>query len=276
MKKLLLAFLILLGASAFAQQKGIGYQAVIINPKEIVAPGYNAVGTPLANKSVCMSFQILNATSQVEYQETQNLSTDQFGMVNLVIGNGTKTGGTADNLATVTWGLGVKTLVVGVNTNGTCSNYTEISRQILNYVPYAMYAEDANIKDGIITTAKLTDGSVTDAKVAAGINKSKVGLGNVDNTSDANKPVSIATTAALDTKENSVNKSTSTTLGNSDILFPTQKAVKIYVDNTFAIGTIGAKGDKGDKGDTGPNGLDGAKGDKGDTGATGTNGLVGA
>jgi hypothetical protein len=202
MKKLSLAFLILLGSHAFAQQKGIGYQAVIINPKEIAAPGYNAVGTPLANKSVCMSFQILNATNQVEYQETQTLSTDQFGMVNLTIGNGTKNGGTAASLATVTWGLGIKTLVVGVNTNGTCINYTEISRQVLNYVPYALYAEEANLKDGVITTSKLADGSVTDAKVAAGINKSKVGLTNVDNTSDVLKPISTETQTALNLKAN--------------------------------------------------------------------------
>jgi hypothetical protein len=231
MKKLLLGFLIILSANVFAQQKGISYQAVIINPNEIGAPGYNAVGTPLANKSVCMSFQILNAASQTEYQETQTISTDQYGMVNLVIGTGTKTGGTAASLAAVTWSLGGKSLVVAVNTEGTCSSYTEISRQALNYVPYAMYADDANIKDGFITTAKLADGSVTDAKVAAGINKTKVGLGNVDNTSDANKQISTATQTALDLKEDKANKSSD---GNfvitNNISYPTTLAVKTYVD----------------------------------------------
>ena len=230
MKKLILGFLIILGANAFAQQKGISYQAVIINPSDVSAPGYNAVGTPLANKSICLSFQILNAASQSEYQESQTIITDQYGMVNLVIGTGNKIGGTAADFNAITWSLGSKTLVVSVNTTGTCSNYTEISRQALNYVPYALYASDANVKDGFITTAKLADGSVTDAKVAAGINKTKVGLGNVDNTSDANKIVSIATQAALDLKENTANKSTTITLGTSDVLFPTQNAVKTYVD----------------------------------------------
>jgi hypothetical protein len=239
MKKLLLGFLIILSANVFAQQKGISYQAVIINPNSISAPGYNAVGTPLANKSVCMSFQILNAASQTEYQETQTISTDQYGMVNLVIGTGTKTGGTAASLAAVTWSLGGKSLVVAVNTEGTCSSYTEISRQVLNYVPYAMYADDANIKDGFITTAKLADGSVTDAKVAAGINKTKVGLGNVDNTSDATKQISTATQAALNLKEDVANKSIDVTLADvTNTKFPTEKAVKAYVDGKVAAATI--------------------------------------
>jgi uncharacterized protein (TIGR02145 family) len=38
------------------------------------------------------------------------------------------------------------------------------------------------VADGGITTIKLADGAVTDAKLATGISKSKVGLGNVENT----------------------------------------------------------------------------------------------
>jgi hypothetical protein len=56
------------------------------------------------------------------------------------------------------------------------------------------------VANGGITTIKLADGSVTDAKVASGINKSKVGLGNVDNTADVDKPISTATQEALDEK----------------------------------------------------------------------------
>lgn len=53
---------------------------------------------------------------------------------------------------------------------------------------------------GTVETAGIADGAVTDDKVAGGISKSKVGLGNVDNTSDANKPISTATQTALDGK----------------------------------------------------------------------------
>ena len=43
-------------------------------------------------------------------------------------------------------------------------------------------------------------GAITDAKIAAGINPTKVGLGNVNNTSDLLKPISSATQTALDDK----------------------------------------------------------------------------
>ncbi|MFN6072714.1 MAG: hypothetical protein ACK489_10610, partial [Bacteroidota bacterium] len=68
-----------------------------------------------------------------------------------------------------------------------------------------------------------------------GITKAMVDLGNVDNTSDVNKPVSSATQTALDLKENASNKSDAT-LGTSTILYPTQNAVKTYVDLQVASG----------------------------------------
>jgi hypothetical protein len=55
----------------------------------------------------------------------------------------------------------------------------------------------------------------------------------VDNTSDLSKPISTLTQAALDAKENLSNKSTTTTLGTSDDFYPTQNAVKTYVDGAL-------------------------------------------
>ena len=90
----------------------------------------------------------------------------------------------------------------------------------------------AKILDGAVTSAKIADGTIVNADInasaaiaqskiadlttdlaakaplesptftgtVAGITKTMVGLGNVDNTSDANKPVSTATQTALDAK----------------------------------------------------------------------------
>lgn len=58
-----------------------------------------------------------------------------------------------------------------------------------------------NLADASVTDDKLADGSVTSTKLASGaITKASIGLDNVDNTSDANKPISTATQTALDSK----------------------------------------------------------------------------
>jgi hypothetical protein len=49
-----------------------------------------------------------------------------------------------------------------------------------------------------------------------------------------NKPISNATQTALNGKEDVANKSTNTSLGTSDTLYPSQKAVKTYVDTAVS------------------------------------------
>lgn len=66
--------------------------------------------------------------------------------------------------------------------------------------------------------------------------KAQIGLGNVDNTSDANKPISTATQTALNGKEDVSNKSISIpTDGTSNTKYPSAKAVKDYVDANGSI-----------------------------------------
>ena len=70
------------------------------------------------------------------------------------------------------------------------------------------------------------------------VNKADIGLNNVDNTSDLNKPISNATQTALNGKEDLTNKSTSTSLGTSDTLYPSQNAVKTYVDTAISGASV--------------------------------------
>lgn len=56
------------------------------------------------------------------------------------------------------------------------------------------------ILDGTITTVDIADGAISNNKVSSGISKSKVGLSNVENTTDSEKPVSNATQDALNLK----------------------------------------------------------------------------
>lgn len=62
-------------------------------------------------------------------------------------------------------------------------------------------------KENIISPATVSDYYRGD-KTFQPLNKSAVGLNNVDNTSDLNKPISTATQTALDGKENIANKNT--------------------------------------------------------------------
>jgi len=108
---------------------------------------------------------------------------------------------------------------------------------VKTYVDGAIVAGTAAKVDKTITV----NGQALSGNVI--LSKSDVGLSNVENTSDASKVLSDASVAALLTKENTGNKSTTTTLGTSDILFPTQNAVKTYVDGAIVAGTA-AKVDK--------------------------------
>lgn len=63
--------------------------------------------------------------------------------------------------------------------------------------------EQKNALDSGVTSAKITsyDSHLTNKTNPHEVTKAQVGLGNVDNTSDANKPISTATQTALDNKQ---------------------------------------------------------------------------
>jgi hypothetical protein len=66
------------------QSGGIGYQAVIYKSNIQTTPCPIAT-TPLANASICMRFTF-RSNGQDEYIENREITTDEFGMVNLKIG----------------------------------------------------------------------------------------------------------------------------------------------------------------------------------------------
>ena len=139
MKNFLLIFLFTV-SYGFAQSSGITYQAVIYNPNGEQLPGVNNQYAALIDKNVCLQFEILDASGSVEYQENVQVTTDSFGMVNLLIGTHTQTSGYAANFSTVNWGADAKFLKVDIDINGTCTNFEELSNQPFTYVPFAYYS----------------------------------------------------------------------------------------------------------------------------------------
>lgn len=72
---------------------------------------------------------------------------------------------------------------------------------ILNDFLSQSHSDDGTLKADSVGSTQLQDDAVTAAAIAPGsVTKTDVGLGNVDNTSDASKPISTATQTALDTK----------------------------------------------------------------------------
>ena len=118
--KNILYTLLLFSYLAFAQSSGITYQAVIYNPNGEELPGVDNPYAPLVNQDICLQFGIVDAEGNLEYQEQVQVTTDAFGMVNLLIGTNTQTGGYASDFTSVQWTADAKFLVVDLDIKGTC------------------------------------------------------------------------------------------------------------------------------------------------------------
>ena len=139
----LLLFTFLLSALSFGQDRnGISYQALIINPNVEQLPGQDNHHAPLTNTDICLQFHIINSSGVYEYSESQSVTTDAYGMVNLVIGTGTPIG--AIPWDDVAWSAEAKSLKVDLDITGACTSFTELSNQQLTSVPFALYSPASN------------------------------------------------------------------------------------------------------------------------------------
>ena len=107
----------------------------------------------------------------------------------------------------------------------------------------------ANYGFGVINdTLKLVGLTTRNVIFTGSTSKTDIGLGNVDNTSDANKPVSTATQTALNLKQNQLNgtgfvKATGTTISyDNSTYLSTSTAASTYlpISNPTATGTLTA------------------------------------
>ena len=252
MKKLLTLLVVLSSTTFFAQTNGITYQAVILNPAGQNIPGYNNQRAPLANKNICIKFNIYSGTA-LEYQETQTTTTDEFGMVNLVIGNGNPVGGSAGTFSDITWGNGPMNMKVEVDLRALCSNFQEISDQPFTTVPYALFAANSGTPGPAGQDGDDGDNTLVVTTVeAAGTNCATGGV----------------------KLEFGIDQNNNGTLEPGEITTGLTK----YICNG-AIGAQGIQGIPGVAGATGPQGIQGAAGAQGlagTNGINGTNGIDGA
>ena len=144
MKRIFL-FLLFVSSLGFSQSSGITYQAVIYNPNGEELPGIDNPYAPLINQDICLQFGIVDADRNVEYQEEVQVTTDAFGMVNLLIGTNTQTGGYAADFAGIEWSADAKFLKVDLDIKGNCTDFEELSNQPFTYVPFAYYSPASDV-----------------------------------------------------------------------------------------------------------------------------------
>ncbi len=232
----ILAALLCVFHSAHAQTplKTINYQALIVDPAAIELPG-NAVQAQLyLNKEVWVKFGIYAGTT-LQFEELHKTKTDGYGLINLEIGDGENTGA-AGTFGSINWGTSLMKLMTQVSFNQG-AKYTEVSNRGLNYLPYAHFSEEAG---RLSKTLLLTSGGTGATNATAA--RANLGLGNVDNTADVDKPVSGLVLAELNNKESLFNKSSSILADSgSSIKYPTVKAIKQYVDDRLPKETVSSQ-----------------------------------
>lgn len=129
MKKLNILLIALLSPIVMWAQQGINYQAVV----------RDGAGAILVNQSITAGFDIEQTTAggTVVYSENHAVTTNAYGLINVIIGEGTLVSG---DFTTIDWGA--DKYFVAVSIDGTLMGTTEFK-----WVPYSLHAQQmTNIK----------------------------------------------------------------------------------------------------------------------------------
>jgi trimeric autotransporter adhesin len=100
-------------------------------------------GNPIGKQQMTLKISVLPTSdaTEAEYEETQLITTNEFGLYTLQIGNGIAITG---DMKTVKWETGNKYIKVAIDPKGG-TNYVDMGTTQLLSVPYAIYADKAGI-----------------------------------------------------------------------------------------------------------------------------------
>jgi hypothetical protein len=126
----------------------------------------NAAGQPNKDKIITVQIKILkgSATGQEVYKEAHLVTTNSNGLYTISVGKGTVQNG---KFSSINWGSPPYFLNVGIDDN-TTSGFVNAGTTELLSVPYALYAENANIKPKIVVQNVLPNQNPTLYKLGNG------------------------------------------------------------------------------------------------------------
>ncbi len=283
--------------NSFAQSpQGFNYQAV----------ARTSSGVAITNQSIGLQIRLLqgSATGTVVYTETHTSTSNNIGLLNVVVG----TGITIDNFNLIDWANGPYFIEISMDVTGGAT-YVLMGAQQLMSVPYALYAANGGTTgatgatggigpQGVIgltgatgdvgptgnTGATGFSGSDGDRYATSSTDMLTIGLGMQSLTVQTGLQYSVGQTVLI------ANSVTDLMKGNCVSYNPLTGALVVNVtivsgSGTFgswnvnldgAPGPVGAAGATGPAGANGTNGSNGATGATGDNGTNGTNGVNGA
>ena len=186
MRKLLtLFFFLIVFVEAMAQvPQKISYQAVVRNSS-------NAL---IVNQTIGLRVSIIQGSilGTAVYVERQSPTTNASGVISIQIGANPL----GLSFSSINWINGPFYLKTEIDPTGS-NNYTISGISELLSVPYALYAQNAFTVNGLV--AVINGGTGAKTPTLARVN---LGLGNVDNTRDVDKPISKKVQTALNSKAN--------------------------------------------------------------------------
>ncbi len=210
----ILISLLIISLKSFSQSDGLSYQAVILDKDPFQLPGPDIEGTYLSNGQVSFRFTIYQETGEIIYQEVQETVTDEFGMVNLVIGLAEETLESNIPFNQIDWDGRPKDL--GVEIRYESGSFEDLSRQALLFLPYAFH------RNITATGNLLVDGTTDlggDLTVSNQSNTNLTGNLAVGGTSDLGGALAVS------------NQSTTTLTGNLFVEGPTDLGGDFLVSN---------------------------------------------
>jgi hypothetical protein len=144
----------------FAQSAGINYQALILNSEVIQIPGADVEQNQIALglEDVSFRFTITNETLQDLYIEEQSTTTDENGMVSLIVGSGTPLFSTFE---AIVWNGTLKYLNIEIDIHSQNQGYVFLDTQKILYLPQSGTGSTIDIINNM-TNVPMADNGIGD------------------------------------------------------------------------------------------------------------------